>query len=368
MQNNHKAQVSYQVVMSRQSMEYWEHYFSRLLVDPCLAGKKLGKALSASNTAQSAKSGSLKVLEELFNTKPPRCFAESEVKGDGSDWSGSELKILGDMAVICPVTVYDNGWHHDPMIHEYPFSAHLVFVAGALLRSCHGDGVDAEELVKEDRVDFQAYCTLYERRLYPSLFEINEKCRQMSKKALVSIPSIGCGQFAGRFRSGLTSTFEEMLKQLLEKVQGELSHIKYVYYNPWTSNESCDVGFEHTTLLVRGSNRHRTNAVGQLASPSEILGFTDKDELELYSFVAWDHVSWPGNDFYAMDRCTDDGVKAAATSLMTEMTGIEGCYDSEDNIYKPCGTDESWEQLVLANNLRLVLNSRNLKIHQHHRE
>ena len=49
----------------------------------------------------------------------------------------------------------------------------------------------------------------------------------------------------------------------------------------------------------------------------------------LFSMVAWDHVSWPGNDFFAGSRCTDDGVKAAATNSMAVLTGIEGRYDAE---------------------------------------
>ena len=35
--------------------------------------------------------------------------------------------------------------------------------------------------------------------------------------------------------------------------------------------------------------------------------------------MAWDYVSWPGNDFYGDLRNTDDGVKAAATNSMEVM-------------------------------------------------
>ena len=55
----------------------------------------------------------------------------------------------------------------------------------------------------------------------------------------------------------------------------------------------------------------------------------------LFSIVAWDHVSWPGNDFFAGSRCTDDGVKAAATNSMFALTGIEGHYDPDRGAYLP---------------------------------
>jgi hypothetical protein len=48
------------------------------------------------------------------------------------------------------------------------------------------------------------------------------------------------------------------------------------------------------------------------------------DGCRLFSFVAWDHVSRPGNDFYGGARATDDGVKAAATNAMEVMTGGDG--------------------------------------------
>ena len=66
----------------------------------------------------------------------------------------------------------------------------------------------------------------------------------------------------------------------------------------------------------------------------------------LYSIVAWDHVSWPGNDFYAGSRATDDGVKAAATSSMSVLTGVEGRYDSTRGKYLPPQPYSTWGAVV----------------------
>lgn len=33
----------------------------------------------------------------------------------------------------------------------------------------------------------------------------------------------------------------------------------------------------------------------------------DFSHCQRFSVVAWDHVSWPGNDFYGGARATDDG-------------------------------------------------------------
>lgn len=75
----------------------------------------------------------------------------------------------------------------------------------------------------------------------------------------------------------------------------------------------------------------------------------DRERLEgcrLFSFVAWDHVSWPGNDFYGGARSTDDGVKAAATNAMEVATGVAGRYDPQRNEYMPPDPHRTWGGLL----------------------
>ena len=57
-------------------------------------------------------------VERLFATKLPMIFAESAVHGDGSDWTMTELALLGDLAVSVPVTVFDDGRHNGPAVHD----------------------------------------------------------------------------------------------------------------------------------------------------------------------------------------------------------------------------------------------------------
>ncbi len=56
------------------------------------------------------------------------------------------------------------------------------------------------------------------------------------------------------------------------------------------------------------------NGPSLLASAQDI----DPEFADTYmaKLVAWDHFSWPGNDFFANARQTDDGVSAAATNSM----------------------------------------------------
>ena len=66
----------------------------------------------------------------------------------------------------------------------------------------------------------------------------------------------------------------------------------------------------------------------------------------LYSIVAWDPVSWPGNDFFMGFRATDDGVKSAATNSMSVLTGVEGEYDPARGKYQPPQPYHNWQAVV----------------------
>ena len=72
----------------------------------------------------------------------------------------------------------------------------------------------------------------------------------------------------------------------------------------------------------------------------------DFSNCALYSIVAWDHVSWPGNDLFIGSRGTDDGVKAAATDSMSVLTGVEGEYDVACAKYQPPQPYRNWEAVV----------------------
>jgi hypothetical protein len=81
----------------------------------------------------------------------------------------------------------------------------------------------------------------------------------------------------------------------------------------------------------------------------------DYSDCMLYSVVAWNHVSWPGNDFYGGARATDDGVKAAATNSMASLTGIQGEYNATSNTYDPPSKYRNWAAVVRQNNLRITV-------------
>ncbi|WP_310483446.1 hypothetical protein [Chamaesiphon sp. VAR_48_metabat_403] len=295
-----------------------------------------------------------KFIELLLRTKRPQIFAEFEVYGNGIDWNQTELSLLGDISIAVPVTVYDNGKHRQPDIHDEPFAATLVFTSGALLRNGNNiTPVDWAEVTLDGALNSDGYYRLYERRLLPAFSYINESAKSRGKMALITIPGLGCGQFAGIFRGQLGTQLQQALIRFFQTHGRKFANIRAVYYDPYQECENDRTEIEGISLLVRPltkGNSHKPQLCKPQAYAEAGDNFTD---CELFSFVAWDHVSWPGNDFYGGARSTDDGVKAAATNTMMVMTGIEGIYHPHTFQYCPPATYSTWKDAISRHTLQL---------------
>jgi hypothetical protein len=293
-------------------------------------------------------------LDALLNTKPPQIFAESAVAGDGSDWNLTELGILGDISIAVPVTVFDNGHHTAPVPHAEPFAGMLVFTPGALLRNGRGrTPADWAEVTQSDgTLSPQGYHALYERRLLPVFQYLNDTAKALGKSAFVTLPGLGCGQFAGPFQGRLGAALQTVLTGFLKKHGASFSQLKAVYYDPYGECSNGRWEIHGISLMVRPLLQGNS-AKSQLCPPPAYAEEGDDfSDCILFSIVAWDHVSWPGNDYFGGSRCTDDGVKAAATDSMAVLTGVAGRYDPHRGAYLPPEPYRTWGEVVRHTRLR----------------
>jgi hypothetical protein len=301
----------------------------------------------------------LALLACLLNSKQPMIFAESQVIGDGSDWTLRELSLLGDIGISARVSVFDDGRHSDPDVHNVPLEGLLLFVPGPLLRNDQGEiAADWLAVTGNGQIDQVLYDRLIERRMLPLLLHADSVAGAVSKKAFVTVPGIGCGQFSGEFRGQMGEYLKRSLVTLLQKNANHLPNIEALYYDAFSECQNERYRFGSLSLMVRPL-LHGNHGKPQLCSPSVYEEEGDNfGDCMLASFVAWDHVSWPGNDFYGSSRATDDGVKAAATSSMFAMTGVEGQYDRHTHRYMPPVGIGSWDQVVRERNLRFAIDGR----------
>ncbi|MCP5179003.1 MAG: hypothetical protein H6994_03730 [Pseudomonadales bacterium] len=298
----------------------------------------------------------MELLQLLLDTKRPQIFAESAVAGDGSDWHATELHLLGDISIAAEVEVFDDGRHRGPIRHDTSFRGTLVFTCGALLASGHRTKTpDLMEVAPNGNLDQLAYNRLYSRRLRPVFNWIQKTAEDRQRNALVTIPGLGCGQFAGRFHGRLGPILQTALESLLAELAEDIPNVRVVIFDPYNECTDFERVFGNTGFRVRPLLTSR-NAHPQLCPPQDYAEDGENlSECDLYSLVAWDQVSWPGNDFYAGSRATDDGVKAAATSSMHAITGIQGHYEPVRGMYLPPGQYLTWGDCVRHNKIRLRL-------------
>ena len=345
--------MEYSIIMSNEIRLKAQSYFEKVRV-----GYKAGFLLSSNlNSLQSQSMDFNDYLDALLNTKLPQIFAESALVGDGSDWNLEELSILGDISIGMPVKVFDNGLHTSPIVHDQPLEAVLVCTPGALLRNDHGfTPADYQDVTSVDgSIDSVKYNQLYARRLLPVFDYINEHAKKRGEVALITIPGLGSGQFAGKFHGQLEPYLKAALKELLSNFSHSFDSIGVVYFDPYSVGENERTRIRNIEFLVRPFKKGNEGKA-QLSLPANLSDKAKEfKDCSLYSIVAWDHVSWPGNDFWVGARVTDDGVKASATDSMYKMTEVRGEYDISTNKYMPPKQYSNWAEVISKNKLRIFV-------------
>ena len=346
---------NYQVLLSEGTLDFIAAYKNDLRL------KKKQPGAYFSERLKKVKDLNELTIEEfidiLFQTKLPYILAESQVYGNGFDWTPDELTILGSLSVAVATKIYDDGKHYSPDIHPEPFMGNLIFTPGALLRNdlCKTTP-DMAAVIKQGQLNESAFYKLYETRLLPILLHINQIMQQKQTesshpKAFITIPGLG-GQIAGSFK--LQEPLNNVLIKLLIQYGQKLPYIKALYYDPHTECNNDRQSINGIEFFCRPLTKGNANKP-QLCPPShyeEISG--EFSNCELFSLVAWDHVSWVTNDLIRGDRIGDDGVKGSATDTLTMVTGYPGVYNKSDlNMpkYSPQGNYANWEQCIIEQGL-----------------
>lgn len=368
---SHNAEAAiqqYQVDLATEAKIPGEYLKERIL-------KRMNKP-NATNSEISSFIASINVyefLELIVQSKQIKVFSESEVKGNGKDWNRTELELLNLINTVAPVTIYDNGNYgaSKVVVHKKPFQGYLLFTNGVRLKQAEGSvSPDADAVIKEDgTIDKYAYRKLYEERLIPLLLEANRIAGLNGKQALISIPGLGCGSFAGDFANIIKPIFRDTLLQILSDHQHELPNIRGVVFDSFDGCEREDKTVGHMDFLVRRSKDE--NGMGVLSPPST-YGDKYKDCL-LFSTVAGEPCSRLGCDLmYGLNReqkglrNTNEGAVAAGTDLMQRVNHIEGKYNPEPpapmfNVASD--PNKSWGSVVEKSNVQLtVRNARSYSV------
>lgn len=345
----------YDIVLSSTTMSKIVMYKNDIFEKKKIPGRYLRKLLERGNINSIDQVSDEQFLQLLLSTKLPLIFAEDAIKGNGTDWNVQELQLLGDLNVAMKVQIYDNGvWYpSSPNFHIYvpPLNGTLLFMPGPLLKSTYMKTTpDFEEIGGLGGINQNKYNMLIDRRLSPLLYYANVNAKQDDVSCVVTIPGIGCGAFAGKFHGKMGEHLNYALQYVLSKHAQNFSNIALIYYDPFNESSNQDHGFHNVKYRVRRAKNGFYKS--QLSYPKVFE--EDGDDFtncRLFKVVAWDHVSFPGNDFFAGSRNTDDGVSAAATNSMEVITRYKGTYDGSE--YLPPKGNADWEEVIEKNGITL---------------
>lgn len=350
---------NYSVILSESTLAMVNTYRNALSLKSAKPGAILERLLS-NERINLEETSDEDFIQLLLWTKIPMIFVESEVSGDGTDWNQMELRILGDLSIAMKVLIYDNGiWStRDTHFRQHirPINGFLLFMPGPLL---DGAACDLQEIIENNAISQSKYNRLIGRRLIPLLFYINESAAKENKRAFVTIPGVGAGQFAGRFRGTIGEHLNSALQTILTEHAPKLSNIACIYYDPFEECANQERDFGNVKFRVRPAYQNVGKSL--LCDPTEYQEQQDDfGDCQLFKVVAWDHVSFPGNDFFGNSRFTDDGVSAAATNSMQIITGVEGKYQSGN--YQPPTGKRNWLQVVCEKQTKLKANQHNIHV------
>lgn len=136
-------------------------------------------------------------------------------------------------------------------------------------------------------MSIEGYYSLCRRRLLPIFRYINDRAGK-PRSAFVTVPGIGCGQFAGPFRGQLGRRLQEVLEGLLSEYGSSLPNLKCVYFDPYREGQNLRQEINGVSFMVRPLGARGNQAKPQLCRPITYAeNGDDFSGCSLYSIVAW---------------------------------------------------------------------------------
>lgn len=332
--------MPYQVVMSENALKAARDYKQQLINKQATAGHYLTQQLSGKD---------LRVMTDqdfitcLMQTRKPQIFAESAVAIDGSDWNSQESALLGAMSVSMNAQAFNDGAFAGQQNQEQ--SIRLIYTAGPLLQVQYdrkGDKVkrspDYSKAVKDGKIDQEAYNALIEDRLFPALLDASNAALAANKSSVFVIPGLGCGQFGGAFGDEgdrtIKSNLNVAIQACLAKHAAQLKGLAGVVFDGYTGTPNTTATIGHIKYAANANSAQGRPLMSQSSVFATELGLPPSDPITLSRLVAWDHFSFPGNDYWSSNnRATDDGVCGGSTDTCSIITGQPGHYDGARKLY-----------------------------------
>lgn len=299
-------------------------------------------------------------IDAFFKTTKPLVFAESlgQVHGDGSDWTKEEIMLMGRIGrIVEDVTVYAKRSYYpdksDIFKEDERPKATLLFVDGALMAGCQADlqRVTSMDSSGKLQFDMKKYEKFLEENILPSLLFANQDAGQQG--AVVTMPIIGGGQFAGKFADAIKRNYLKAINNILTKHKNALTNIGAIVIT----------GLKESIYKLNSISIYTTpDAIG--LSPAhmdedklkKIMDPEEFKQLKVYVKIAGDRLSFPANDAYGGSDATHEGGCCMRTNVISIVTHTQGVFDENKMLFVPPQEYKNWEGVCFSNQTSLVFN------------
>jgi len=303
-------------------------------------------------------------MHMIINTKVPHIFSESisytpsSIESYNNTWSIIEQNILESTIITTAVTIYDNGGYgNNSIIHKNPFEGELIFVPEPVLtKEVIKHILSSQRIVYDGQFDEEEFIKQMKQKLLPTFLYANQQSTS-ENQAWITVPGISCGVFGGRFGNYFNGSkqtpkaLEKAIRQLLQEHHDALLNIAGVHLDTYATESLTQGEFRENIGKIefrgiegqRGYNTKEGERYPKLSAPKTFD--IKRKKCKLFSIVAADALSLPGNDMNTGFKCTDEGISAGGTNLPTVITGKQGKYEYKGKKYQ-LDTDTTVEKYV----------------------
>lgn len=341
---------NYSFTISIETKELALAYFHDIKKNPHIMGSYLKSRLDTLDLAQLTFDDFMfelintKIKGYLFGAETYMPYIEQYRNHGEVFWNETESQILTQITSHVNAKAYDNGvWYStDPKFKEHTEALDVTFIymPGMVLKkgSPYYDKIVIEHSDGSREIDQDKFNKHFETIALPALLKLNQQGEINNEDYITTLSGVGTGCFCELdLQDQAKVVLEKFAIYLLEHHGDKLRHIKGIYYDDFKTEEKKEIEINGIDLITHSSGAPGGQSL--LCNPFE---YGDRyQNCKLATIVAWDPYAAHGNDSLDNTRFTNDGVMTLASNVYTQVTGIEGYYNTDKKKFLP-NSNRNW--------------------------
>lgn len=279
------TQETYKILSGDDTLGYYD-FIRKTNLDDLLTSNYIGtRVYEALKQKDPTKLSPIEVLDVLISTTTS-LINPAEIKGDGSDWSYTELSLLSRIIKVLPQVDVDSK------------KISLLFVSD--LNSWPKE-ILLNDIGRDYNFSVEGLDKFLEQTILPSLLYANQLASAQPQGGVFTLPVLS--PMFDWYRPHVVDCFHAAIQKLLKTHHQYLGHIKAVII---TGMEKPEETIDDIRLLT---------TIGDQTGlyPEKVI--PEIENCQLFACVATNPVSLPGGDANRHDPLTNEGIICSTTNL-----------------------------------------------------